>query len=78
VLIAASELHWHGAGADEAFTHLSILTPGQSTIEDDETNVLATTAAGPPLAAPDLRRHHRSAFVLSVHPAFATGNTVPS
>jgi quercetin dioxygenase-like cupin family protein len=33
VFIPAGELHWHGAEADHDFTHLSILTPGQMTIE---------------------------------------------
>ena len=33
VLIPAAERHWHGAEPGQAFTHLSILTPGQMTID---------------------------------------------
>jgi quercetin dioxygenase-like cupin family protein len=28
--------HWHGAAPGETFTHLSILTPGHTSIEDDD------------------------------------------
>ena len=28
--------HWHGADPDTTFTHLSILTPGHTEIDDDE------------------------------------------
>jgi quercetin dioxygenase-like cupin family protein len=34
VFVPAGERHWHGAEPDESFTHLSILTPGQMTIEE--------------------------------------------
>ena len=34
VLVAAGERHWHGALPGEDFTHLSILTPGDLTIEE--------------------------------------------
>ena len=34
VLIPAGERHWHGAEPSQDFTHLSILTPGQMTIEE--------------------------------------------
>jgi quercetin dioxygenase-like cupin family protein len=34
VLVSAGERHWHGAVAEADFTHLSILTPGEMTIED--------------------------------------------
>jgi quercetin dioxygenase-like cupin family protein len=34
--ISAGTRHWHGANADTSFTHLSILTPGQTRIDDDE------------------------------------------
>ena len=34
VLIPAGERHWHGAEPDADFTHLSILTPGQMTIDE--------------------------------------------
>ena len=34
VLIPAGERHWHGAEPGQDFTHLSILTPGQMTIEE--------------------------------------------
>ena len=34
VLIPAGERHWHGAEPGHTFTHLSILTPGQMTIEE--------------------------------------------
>jgi quercetin dioxygenase-like cupin family protein len=33
VLIPAGTPHWHGAEAGESFTHLSILTPGHTSIE---------------------------------------------
>lgn len=35
VFVPAGERHWHGAEPGEAFTHLSILTPGEMAIEDD-------------------------------------------
>jgi quercetin dioxygenase-like cupin family protein len=35
VFVPAGERHWHGAEDGETFTHLSILTPGEMTIEDD-------------------------------------------
>ena len=34
VLVPAGERHWHGAAPGEEFTHLSLLTPGEMTIED--------------------------------------------
>ena len=34
VLIPAGERHWHGAEPGQHFTHLSILTPGQMTIDE--------------------------------------------
>jgi quercetin dioxygenase-like cupin family protein len=33
--VAAGTRHWHGANPDTTFTHLSILTPGHTEIEDD-------------------------------------------
>lgn len=45
VLIPAGEHHWHGAETGLSFTHLSILTPGQMTIEDDGTDGLSTATA---------------------------------
>ena len=34
ILVPAGERHWHGAVPGGDFTHLSILTPGEMTIED--------------------------------------------
>lgn len=34
VLIPAGERHWHGAQPGEDFTHLSILTPGATVIDE--------------------------------------------
>lgn len=34
VLIPAGERHWHGAAPDSNLTHLSILLPGEMTIDD--------------------------------------------
>ena len=34
VMIPAGRRHWHGAVAGETFTHLSILTPGEMTIDE--------------------------------------------
>lgn len=34
ILIPAGERHWHGARSGEQMTHLSILTPGDITIEE--------------------------------------------
>jgi len=34
--IPSGTRHWHGAAPEETFTHLSILTPGHTAIEDDE------------------------------------------
>ena len=34
--IPAGTRHWHGANAGMSLTHLSILTPGQTEIDDDE------------------------------------------
>ncbi len=34
VLVPAGERHWHGVEAGADFTHLSILTPGEMTIEE--------------------------------------------
>lgn len=36
VLIRAGERHWHGAEQDGSMTHLSILMPGDITIDDGE------------------------------------------
>lgn len=33
VVIPAGELHWHGAAAGDTLTHLSIVTPHETTIE---------------------------------------------
>jgi quercetin dioxygenase-like cupin family protein len=35
-LILAGTRHWHGAAPWATFTHLSILTPGHMTIDDEE------------------------------------------
>jgi quercetin dioxygenase-like cupin family protein len=35
ILIPAGERHWHGAEPGQDFTHLSILTPGAVTIDED-------------------------------------------
>ncbi len=35
VLVSAGERHWHGAEPEADFTHLSILTPGEMTIDDE-------------------------------------------
>jgi quercetin dioxygenase-like cupin family protein len=35
VLIPAGERHWHGAEPEQDFTHLSILTPGAVTIDEE-------------------------------------------
>lgn len=34
IFIPAGERHWHGAEPDQDFTHLSILTPGEMTIDE--------------------------------------------
>ncbi len=34
VFVPAGERHWHGAEADSDFSHLSILTPGEMTIDE--------------------------------------------
>lgn len=34
ILIAANERHWHGAEDGASMTHLSILVPGEITIDD--------------------------------------------
>jgi quercetin dioxygenase-like cupin family protein len=34
--ISAGTRHWHGANANTSFTHLSILTPGHTEIDDAE------------------------------------------
>ena len=34
--ISAGTRHWHGANHNTSFTHLSILTPGHTEIDDDE------------------------------------------
>lgn len=34
ILIPAGERHWHGASPDSDLTHLSILLPGEMTIDD--------------------------------------------
>lgn len=36
--IASGTRHWHGANPSSTFTHLSILTPGHTEIDDDEPN----------------------------------------
>jgi quercetin dioxygenase-like cupin family protein len=36
ILIPAGELHWHGAQAGSDFTHLSIVTPNEMQISEDE------------------------------------------
>ena len=33
--VPAGTRHWHGANPDTTFTHLSILTPGHTEIEDE-------------------------------------------
>jgi quercetin dioxygenase-like cupin family protein len=33
--VPAGTRHWHGANPDDTFTHLSILTPGHTEIDDD-------------------------------------------
>jgi quercetin dioxygenase-like cupin family protein len=35
VLIPAGERHWHGAEDGTSMTHLSILLPGEMTIDDE-------------------------------------------
>jgi quercetin dioxygenase-like cupin family protein len=35
VLVTAGERHWHGAEPGQNFTHLSILTPGAVTIDEE-------------------------------------------
>ncbi len=35
VFVPAGMRHWHGANAETTLTHLSILTPGHTEIEDD-------------------------------------------
>lgn len=35
ILIPAGERHWHGAETGQNFTHLSILTPGAMTIDEE-------------------------------------------
>ncbi|MEA2513888.1 MAG: hypothetical protein QOF01_740 [Thermomicrobiales bacterium] len=35
VLVSAGERHWHGAEPGQDFTHLSILTPGAITIDEE-------------------------------------------
>lgn len=35
VFVPAGMRHWHGANLDTTLTHLSILTPGHTEIEDD-------------------------------------------
>jgi len=47
VLIPAGERHWHGAGPDQSFTHLSILTPGHMTIEDEGADRPSTGITAP-------------------------------
>ena len=39
ILIPAGELHWHGAAPGETLTHLSIVTPHETTIEDSDGDV---------------------------------------
>jgi quercetin dioxygenase-like cupin family protein len=34
ILVPAGERHWHGAVPGQSMTHLSILTPGQITIDE--------------------------------------------
>ena len=34
--IPAGTRHWHGANPETTFTHLSILTPGHTEIDDDQ------------------------------------------
>lgn len=34
--IPSGTRHWHGAAANSTFTHLAILTPGHTTVEDDD------------------------------------------
>ena len=33
--VPAETRHWHGANPDSSFTHLAILTPGHTEIDDD-------------------------------------------
>ena len=51
VLIPAGERHWHGAAEGHDLTHLSILTPGQMTIEEDgaESRTVSPLEATEPL-----------------------------
>ena len=42
ILVPAEELHWHGGKPGETFTHLSILTPGEMTIEATGENAAAS------------------------------------
>jgi quercetin dioxygenase-like cupin family protein len=41
VVIPAGELHWHGAAPGETLTHLSIVTPHETAIEDRDGDVQA-------------------------------------
>ncbi len=36
--IPAGTRHWHGAAPDSTFTHLAVLTPGNTEIDDDVTS----------------------------------------
>jgi quercetin dioxygenase-like cupin family protein len=36
VLVQPNERHWHGAAPGQDMTHLAILTPGDLTIDDDQ------------------------------------------
>lgn len=45
VVIPAGELHWHGALPGHSMTHLSIVTPHETTFEADTTEVFGEVAA---------------------------------
>lgn len=54
VLIPAGERHWHGAQPGASFSHLSILTPGQMSIDDGNGDAVAGETNGAPAAARQL------------------------
>jgi len=36
VFVPSGTRHWHGANPETSFTHLSVLTPGHTAIDDDQ------------------------------------------